>query len=119
MLAELQSGGTPLAAHREIDVDRDSEGVGLQVSPLPIVMFQAESREGGALRPNMLLITARRKDLAGESASMQIATESGQFPPGYWELAVLPPSSHYVVSIASTPARGKSRAGASPDWNEI
>ena len=32
---------------------------------------------------------------------------------------MLPPSSHYVVSIASTPARGKSRAGASPDWNEI
>ncbi|MEO7653213.1 MAG: carboxypeptidase-like regulatory domain-containing protein, partial [Bryobacteraceae bacterium] len=119
LLAELQSGGAPLASHREIYIDRDSEGVGLQVAPMPVVTFQTESRDGIALRANTLLITARRKDLAGESRSMQIGTENGLFTPGYWEVAVLPPSSHYVASIAATPARGRSRAGANADWKEI
>jgi len=117
ILAEGASGRQPVAAFLPLYLDKDRE-YNLALRGTPEVFPQFTGAAG--LLPRDIAIVVRRRDLAGPGPERTLTAERLALPPGYWQLAVRPPASHYPLAVKpdSGGPRGINRE-PSPDWFEF
>ncbi|MEP7363162.1 MAG: carboxypeptidase-like regulatory domain-containing protein [Acidobacteriota bacterium] len=117
VLAEGQSDRQPVAAFQSFVLDNNRE-IGLSLLGLPDLALRLEGAAGLTLRD--IGLTVRRRDVAGFGPELTVDAARASLPPGLWQIAVLPPASHYVSDI-KTELGGyrRSTREAHPDWFEL
>ncbi len=109
--------GTPASRYERIVLDKDMEGIRINLTPSPMVEVVIEEREGAKIDPKGITVQARRKDLAGEGPPKTLSAERTVLSEGRWELLVQTPPQFYPVSISDT--RRSSAHGRADVWTEI
>jgi len=117
LLAECDIPRNPTAFYQRFSIDRDTDGLNLNLAPMPVIQLSIEGADGKAIDTRSVRVLARRKDLAGEGAPLQLK-DGMTLVPGRWELTVPPAGSLYPVSISGGGPENPERRR--PDaWNEF
>ncbi|MBI3684031.1 MAG: carboxypeptidase regulatory-like domain-containing protein [Acidobacteria bacterium] len=105
------------AAFAEQFVDQDTESAHLQMTLLPQVEVRMEGADNAAVPQDQIRVSLRRRDLAGEGSLSPLKKE---MTPGYWEVFVQAPASHYFAKFSSLDMRRRGpRVGESKDAPEV
>jgi hypothetical protein len=106
-----------LGSYTKLSVDKDVDGMRLQLTGEAKFDIQFEEKRGRLVDPKTVAVSARRKSLAGEGPARRIRPQEDPLPPGAWELSVTPPPDMYVAAI--TVDRGNLESRAVNGWKEF
>lgn len=106
-----------LGSYTKLSVDKDVDGMRLQLTRAAEFDIQFEEKRGRPIDPKAVAVWARRKSLAGEGPARRIRPQEDALPPGAWELSVTPPPDMYVAVIAGD--RGDMESRAANGWKEF
>lgn len=112
--------GVIQAAYQPMVVNRDRSDIRVELRPLPDVQFVLKDSQGQPVDARMVLVLARRKDLAGtgKTQTLQLAGDRLQFLPGRWDLALAPVPGYFVAGFSGTRSQG-GNTGRADGWNEV
>jgi protocatechuate 3,4-dioxygenase beta subunit len=118
MTAELSVQSQRLAAWIKLMVDRDQEGVHLEMSVPRPAQVSISEKDGNKTDPSSANLFARRKDLDADGPVIPVVPNRTLLPPGNWEIAVSTAPAYYPVAVmplyGRTPVTAASRADG---WN--
>jgi hypothetical protein len=99
-------------------VDRDEEGVHLDMSPLGAARIFVSDQEGKRLETNSISLFARRKDLDADGPVVPVIDGRTLLAAGHWELAVSAATTFYPASVTNYQAGSANPgAGRADGWN--
>jgi len=114
LTAEGWMGRYPVFGYRRINLERDLEGVQLDLRNPPQLYISAQDQAGNRVESGRFTLLTRRRTVAGPGA-VEPFKPGGyvDLPPGRWEVAVTTDASLYPVSLTINGVQG-----AGDVWNE-
>lgn len=115
---ELFTQGARTAAWTRILVDRDQDGVRLEMVYLSAPYISVIEKEGNKIDPKSASLFARRKDLDADGPVIPVISGRTLLAPGNWELAVSAATNFYPAAVLPgyQPA-DVTPAGRADGWN--
>lgn len=107
-----------LGAYRRVALERDTDGVFLQLGPFPVLRMVVEHKEGGKVGGQDVVMLARRKDLSRMGTPQPLKGDRNELMPGRWELAVTTAPYLYAVSMYASGQEDLQNARGDA-WNEV
>jgi len=101
LLAEASIRGMPLADFQAIQVADRPAMAGLRLFESPRISLEIIDQDGKPVGADRLVVTARRKEPAGEGAPQNLRPEGSQLAPGNWEVSITTPPDLYLVSLSA------------------
>ncbi len=99
-------------------VDRDMDGVRLNLVYLQPVRVRLSERDNNPLDTQAVKYFARRKDLDADGAVMPLIPGRTQLTPGIWEIAVSTAPTLYPFAVTSFPSNAATGSRAD-GWNAV
>jgi protocatechuate 3,4-dioxygenase beta subunit len=100
-------------------VDRDEDGVRLDMRPLGAVNIMASDQDHNRIDVRSMTLFARRKDLDADGPVIPVADGRTLLAPGPWELAVSTVPTLYPLSVHPYPTAEGRSSGRADGWNSF
>jgi hypothetical protein len=115
---ELFSQGERSAAWTRVVVDREQDGIRLEMYTLSPARIFAADQDGKRVDIQNMSLFARRKDLDADGPVLPLLDGRTILAPGNWEIAVSTSSNYYPVAVASLQQAGVYvPQGRADGWN--